>query len=286
MKFLFPWQLEVACWDNDGSGDAGDAGAGDAGAAGAGDGAAGDAGAGDSGAGDAGGKTFTQAELDKIVTNRVKNLKAQLQTTEGNYQTLLEQKGLSESQREAIEADLENVRAQMRTKEQQLAHDRKKDQEKHKNDIDGVTSERDRYKSMFEDSTIQRAIVDAAAGNDAYDTNQFVGLLRDKAKLVDELDATGEKTGQLVPRIEWEVKNPETNAVERVLKAPSEVVELMKEDTGRFGNLFKSNVAKGLGGNATPAQRGGKVDVSKMSTAEYMAFRATPEGAQALGLRR
>lgn len=264
--------IEVVCWDNESDEIAA------AEASAASDAAAAAA------AVDASKKTFTQDELNKIVTSRVKGLQTQLKQTEGNYQTLLEQQGLSEGQRTAIEADLENVRAQMRTKEQQIAHDRKKEQEKYQGDLKKSTEAADYYKSLYETSTVERAIVDAAIKHEAYDTDQFVGLLRDRTKLVEELDNNSQKTGRLVPKVQWDVMNPETKQTERVLKDPAEIVELMKE-TPKWQNLFKSNVARGVGGGNSVGQQRGRADIKSMTATEYMAYRNSPEGAQALGLK-
>lgn len=233
------------------------------------------------------GKTFTQEEVDKFVTKRNKTLRTQYEQLEKNYETLLEQTNMSAEQRERLEADLENVRAQMRTKEQQLNHEKKQATEKFQKELKAAQEQSTYYKTLFESSTIERAITDAASRNDGYDASQFVGLLRDKAKVVEELDNEGNKTGRLVPRIEWEVVDPETKQAARVLKAPNEVIELMKEDVSRYGNLFKSNVARGLGqGQANHAGARGKIDVKKLSQAEYRELRKTREGRVALGLER
>jgi len=162
---------------------------------------------------------------------------------------------------------------------------KKKHEEKYAKDIKAATDQATFYKSLYENSTIERAIIDAASGKDAYDPSQFVSFLKDKTKVIEELDSSGQKTGRLVPRVEWEVVNPETKQREKVLKAPEEVIDSMKEDTQKYGNLFKSNFARGLNSSNSFDGPRGKVDVTKMSAAEYMAYRNTPEGKASLGLR-
>jgi hypothetical protein len=175
----------------------------------------------------------------------------------------------------------------MRTKEQQLQHEKRREVEKYQKELKVAQESGNYYKSLYENSTIERAIVDAAAKNEGYEGSQFVALLRDKAKVVEELDNEGNKTGRLVPKIQWTVTNSETKQQEVVLKNADEVVELMKEDTQRYGNLFKSNVARGLGqGQANLPGARGKVDVRRLSQGEYRELRKTPEGRRALGLEK
>lgn len=275
---------EVAVWDNEG-------GEGEGAGEGAGEGEGeGDAGEGDGEGGGAAVKkgkgTFTQEDVDRIVVKRNKAVKAELQKVETRYESLLQERNLSDEQREALEQDLENVRKQMRTKEEQLKHEKKAAEEKYTLELKKTKEEADHYKSLYERTTIDRELLDAAVAGEAYDPQQFVTLLKGQTKLVKELDSDGNETTRFVPMVEWEIET-ENGKKELVLKTPNDVVKSMRENTKKFGNLFKANVAAGLGsGNVGSAGRGGKVDVKSMSPAEYMAFAKTPEGQKALGLKR
>lgn len=281
---MFEELFEIAIWENDG----GDAGSGDAGDAGS-SGDSSGSGTGDSSSQQSGGgeKTFTQAEVNEYVVKRNKNLKSQYEQLEGNYESLLENFRGTDEQRAKLEDDLENVRAQMRTKEQQAAHERKREQEKYNRELTAAQEQATTWKQRYESSTIERAIVDAASKNDAFNPDHFVSLLSPKSKVVEELDDAGTPTGNLVPKVEWTVVNPDTKQPEKVLKSPSEVIELMKEDVQSHGSLFKSNVAKGLGaGTFTGGKTTGRLDVKNMTMEEYAKYAATPEGRKALGLAR
>ena len=270
--FQFEYCAEVVCWENDDTDDTND----DAVAKAAADAAAKKA---------AEEKRFSQQDVDKIVVSRNKNLKQQYEQLEQNYNKLLEQTNLTEEQRNQLQADLENVQSLMRSKEQNLALEAKRAKEKYDAELRNAVAERDKYKTMFETSTIERAIIDAASKKEAWDPSQFVRLIGPQAKIVEELTDSGEKTGRLVPKVEWEIKD-DSGSITKVLKTPEEVVELMKEDTQRHGNLFRSNVARGLGsGNAAGVNTSGKVDVRKLSPEQYAAMRKTPEGRRALGLK-
>lgn len=262
--------LEVAIWENEDEGEGDEGGADESSA--------------DSKTGGNKDRVFTQAEVDRMIVKRNKSVQSQLQQMEQNYEKLLQDTRLNEEQRGEYESDLENLRKQMRTKEQQLEHEKKQSERKYSEQVQSLQKETEHYKTLYETSTISRSLVDAASSGDAYEPSQIVELLQRRTKLVEELDADGNKTGQKVPMVEWEVESDGKSEI--VLKKPKEVVEAMKENK-RYQNLFKSNVVAGLGsGNAGPGTKGGRVDVTSMTPQEYASFRKTPEGRTALGLTR
>lgn len=268
--------LQICIWDNEvgesSEGDVGDEGQDDSD---------------DSGASSSHQRTFTQKEVDEIVVKRNKKVKAQLENMEKSYENLLKQQNLNQETREQLEQDLENVRAQMRTKEQQLEHEKKQTQKKYQAELEEARKQAEFYKSQFESSTVQRAIMDAASG-EAYDVDQFVTLLKDKTQLVDELDDDGEKTGRKVPRVQWEIDVEDDDGRSRkqsIVLSPEQVVQKMKEQK-KYQNLFKSNVAGGLGASNAPIGKGGRPDIKSMTVEQYAEFRKTPEGRRALGLNK
>lgn len=231
-------------------------------------------------------KRFSQADVDDMVVKRNKAVNKQLETLEANYQALLNQQNLTLDQRTKLESDLEQVQAQLRTKDQQLEHERKKAAEKHATELSTVGKERDHYRTLFETSTIDRAITDAAMVHDGFNSEIFIALLGPKTKMVDEMDKMGVKTGRLVPMTEWAVKDDKGTTM--VTKTPAEVIELMKDDAERYGNMFKNNVARGVGGG-TAAGSGnpgtsGAVNHKKISDAEYMKLRNDPAARAQMGL--
>lgn len=215
------------------------------------------------------GKTFTQADVDKIVTGRVKKLKEQLQTTETQYERLLKNQNLSQQERTELQNELEAVQSQLRTREQQAAYEAKKAQEQFKQTLETTTGERDHYKSLFETQTRDNAIMAAAVEHEAYNPEQFISVLGPRTKIVEELDGNGEKTGRLVPRVEVEVTG-EDGTTSTELRPVSDAVAQMKEDREKYGNLFIRKGAAGIGEGSNPSAAGRPLDPSKMSMEEYM----------------
>jgi hypothetical protein len=232
-------------------------------------------------------KLFNQEQVNKMMGERTKALNAKLAVAEKNYTELLEQSTLTDAQRQQLQADLEGVQKAMRTKEQQIEFEKQQAQTKFDTELKTAAEERDRYRNMFETSTAQREITDAAMSQEGFNGDDFINWLGPKSKVVEELDANGQKTGRMITQIEWDVENPETGVVERMDKRPAEVVKLMKEDPkGRWANLFVPNVAKGVGAGTAAAQAGGsgKIDVTKLSMEEYMKLRNDPEFKARIGL--
>lgn len=281
MKSLWPvLPLLAVCSirDNDGGGSGGDGGGGGGGRAGEGGGEG-------AGGGAAGGeKTFTQADVDRIVVNRNRALKEQLTRLESNYQGLLEQQNLTSEQRQKLESDLEAVQAQLRTKEQQAAHERKKAEEKYANELKRVQDEASTWKNRFETTMVEQSILDAAAKSDAFQPEQFIALLSGRTKVQEEIDSNGQKTGRLVPLVSMEVMDETTKQMQTVLKSPAEAVSMMKEDVSRYGNLFKANVARGLNQGGNSGQGQGRVDPTKLTAEQYMEMRKNPAARRQLGL--
>jgi hypothetical protein len=232
-------------------------------------------------------KTFTQDQVDQMIVKRNKALQEKYQSLETSMEDLLKQQNLSREARAQLEVDLENVQSQMRTKEQQIEFEKKKAQSQYETNLQSATQERDHYRELFETTTTHREITDAAIAAKGYNNDDFINWLAPRAKVVDELDIEGQKTGRKVTQIKWDVKDPETGAVTQVEKRPAEVIQMMKEDpSGRWGNLFEPNVAKGIGAGTAAAQAGGsgKIDVSKLSMEEYMKLREDPEFKARIGL--
>ena len=123
---------EVTCFDNE-DGDA------LAAAAAAAEAAAAKAADAFNGVGESQEKVFTQDQVNEIVGKRQKGLQEKFVALEGTYTELLEQTNLSEGARAKLQEDLENVQKQMRTKEQQIEHERLQAETRFQNELSGAT---------------------------------------------------------------------------------------------------------------------------------------------------
>ena len=245
-------------------------GEGGTGEGGTGEGAAAPVNVGDTNAGtvtDGDGKVFTQAEVNEFVVKRNKALKAQYESLESNYEGLLKQQNLTNEQRSKLESELEGVRAALRTKEEQAKHEAKLAASKHQQEVQSLTQERDQFRNMFQSGIRDRAILEAAQKHDAFNPQQFIPFLSPRTKVIDELDAQGNKTGNQVPVVEVTVTGDDGTPKTVQKSVEDAVADLKASDP----NLFKNGVATGIGEGSNPGVAQGDLDLANMSDEEYFA---------------
>jgi len=217
--------------------------------------------------------TFTQDQVNEIVVKRNKKVREQLETAEATVEKLLATQNLSTQERAGLETQLNDLQSQLRTKEQQAAHEAAKQAAEHQAKLESATQQLTFYKDQFETQTRNNAILQAASEAGGYNPEQFVDILGPRTKIVEETNGEGVKTGRLIPRV-LVVENGEDGTPTEVLKTTAEAIADMKEDVDRYGNMFRGNVAKGIGEGSNSSIAGDtRVDVSKMSTEEYIANR-------------
>ena len=217
-----------------------------------------------------------QSKVNQILAEEKRKNETKYKTLENQYNNLLKNQNLTAQEREALEADLENLHAQFRTKDQQAAAERKKLEEKYKTELQNASGERDTWRQRYEHSTINRELLDAAVQNDAFNSQQIVNLLSSKTKIQEVKDDKGNVTGY-EPFVDFDDIDPETEKPVQTRLTPAEAVKRMKELPEMYGNLFKSGVVSGLGQNGatgghTPG-KDGRIDVSKLSQAQFAKLR-------------
>lgn len=187
-------------------------------------------------------------------------------------QSALKNSQLTQAERDSLQDQLKTVQAQLVGKEEMLKQEKKELEERLTNEIKAEKARAAEFEAKYRNTVIDQALRDAAIVGDAFSTSQIVDLLRPKVKLdgdqvIVNLDDVKVEDDKRIPYV-----NP--------LK-PHEAIERMKKLPELYGNLFKHNVAQGIGGS-------GKADTDKplnyksMSTEEYM--RRRKEGKDKVGL--
>jgi hypothetical protein len=241
-KELYLSPVMLACYEGDGTGD-GDG-------AGEGNGIVGD----DTDGAEKGTRTFTQEQVNKYLADDRRKTEAkykvQFERAEKTYNDLLTNKNLSDADRARLEESLEDVRKQMRTKEQQSAHEKKQLEDQYTTRLTDAEKRASEWESRFREAQIVRALQDAAVVNDAYNTQQVVRLLRPMAKMVEEVDEkTGKGTGEYNVVVDLDDLSTEDKPIV-TQHTPDGAVKRMKDVPALYGNLFKSNVVSGIGANS------------------------------------
>ena len=228
---------------------------------------------------------------DAIAAERRKQetkYRKELEKTEATYKELLaNSKSLTEKERQTLQENLETIQGQLRSKEQQAAQEKKELEAAYQGKLTAAEQRAVVAEQRWRDSTIMRALQDAAVENEAYNTRQVVTLLKDWTKLIERVDGNGKGTGQFDVMVDFPDKDNTTGQEIRTSKTPSEAVKRMTE-IAEFQNLFRKNVVSGVGGNSAigglTTGSNGRIDPRSLTPEQYQKVRA--ENPELLGLRR
>lgn len=276
------WWFELAYENGEGGGAASGAGAGASGASGAASGA----GAGGNGVvppndEDPLKKLKFTAEQQEFFNKKIKEekereqKKAQQQNdkTISELRKLQEQAGVTQTQKDDLEKRIKDLQTQYMSKEELAKQEQEKKEKEYQDQLKSQRGEAEKWKNLFHESTIVRAIQDGAINAEAYNPEQIIDILVPKTKLVEEMDEENKPTGRFVPRVKMIETDNDGKPVALDLTV-KEVLSKMKNSPDKFGNLFKSGVAGGLGQSGSAAGAGGrKKNPARMSTGEYLEAR-------------
>lgn len=218
---------------------------------------------------------FTQEQVNKFLAEEKRKNQAQYQKLEQQLQSTLETAKLTAEERTKMEESLEDVRKQLRTKEESAKLEKKALEERLTGEVQTWKSKAEANERKYIDSTISRALLDAAVAGDAFNPETVVTVLRGSVKMVEDK-----------PMVDFPDVSSETG--EPIIKqmTPEEAIKRMKQIPDKYGNLFKSGVVGGLGAaSATGGTPGtnGRVDVRNLTPEQYQKIRK--ENPAALGLR-
>ena len=288
MKSLYLSRAVLACFDGEAAGAGVGAGAGDAGAAAAVAAAAAAASAGAGAGASAGEVRFSQDDLNRYLAEDKRKHQAQLQRVEKMLEEVSTSKNLTVQEREQLAQQLEDMRKETRTKEAQLAHEKKQLEEQYETKLTVEKEARKQWENRYKEGTVERALMDAAVGGDAFNVNTLMNQLRPMTRLTEITDEkTGKGTGKFKVVVDFPDTDPNTGEPTQTLHTPESAVKRMKDLPQIYGNLFKSGVVSGIGSSAATgglaSGAGGTVDPKKLSQEQYMELRE--KHPELLGLR-
>jgi len=226
---------------------------------------------GDPPAGDPPSKAFGQEDVDRIVQERLAKEKKKFEREKQGLLDRVQKLGLSAQQKEELEEQMEQLRLESATAQEQKDAALKKMEKQWTKERETLTADRDNIFKLYTSEKIEREILSAASSgeNPAFNPQQIVDILSPRTRVVKELGEDGKPTGKMVVRVQMQGKKEDGTSVDLVL-APSEAVAKMKEDPERFGNLFKSGAVSGLGSSGNNGGGSGKPDYTKMTPEEFM----------------
>lgn len=216
-------------------------------------------------------KTFTQEQLDQIVQERLSKQKTQLNNMQKLVDDFKNNKSVTEEQQNQLQEQIRHLEKTILTKEELSAKEKKELQSQMSERLKASEEAATRWKNLFESGSIQRDIFEASR-EEAFDPQQFIQLLSPSAKLIEEV-TDGKPTGRHKTVISFVGQDKDGNAVQMEL-SPAETVKEMKKMTGKYGNLFKSGLNSGLGGNNAGGTGKELTDADLHDHDSYMKHRA------------
>lgn len=219
------------------------------------------------------GKVMTQAEIDKIVEGRLAKTKGELIKLQTTVEEFSRNKAVTEEQKKQLEEQLSSMQLAIMSKEELSAKEKKELEGKLENALKQSQEDVNRWKSLYERSTIEHDILQSVSTGDtkAFNPALFVSLLGRDSRLVEEVK-DGKPTGRFVSMTKFQGQDKDGNTVPMELPT-GEAIKEMRKLPKLYGTLFESGLTEGLGGNNTPGSGDGQVPVEFGSLDDYKKHR-------------
>lgn len=201
--------------------------------------------------------TMTQGELNKLIADRLKRQEEGHKKAIDVLQTQLDGiKGKSkrdDEERTRLSSLIDDLKNQNLTTEQRLSKEAEKAKRDGEERLNGLTAERDFWKTLYERDSIDHALTSAAMQGKVYKPENGViqKLLRNDTELVEVIDSESQKpTGRYEVKVKVVAQKDGQDVELRV--TPQEAVKLLSEKP-EYANLFEENLKGGSGFD--PAKR-------------------------------
>ena len=206
---------------------------------------------------------FTQDQLNSKMAENKRKLQKQNETLIKQLESLKKTADGSEATQTALSQQIESLKTQHMTAKELADRETNQLREDAKNTAAQLGSERDLWMGRFQESTIAREILDSANKNGAVNPSQLSAMLSNSTKLEEDKDEAGNPLGTFSTKVLFNDTDKDGKAFQATYTV-SETVKRMKE-LPEYGNLFKSTIKAGVGGDNNTAQTS-KVDFSDLES--------------------
>lgn len=216
-------------------------------------------------------KPYTQPELQAEFNRISKNEKDR--NNEKNKKTIEELEAVknrattSEEDRTRLQTQIDQMTADMQTKEEQQKSALDTLQKKYDGETKKLGAERDTWRNRFESATFEFEVAKAAETHGAFKAQQVAALLSPNKKFVEEVGPDGKPTGKILPKVTFRKMDKDGKEVVLDLSI-GDAVKTMVEMPDEYGNLFKSTVKAGFGSSNNGGGASNK-SVEDMTDEEY-----------------
>jgi hypothetical protein len=265
--------LTLTCFDGEGEGGAG----------------SGEAGTGNtSNTGGEAKNAFTQDDVNKFLAEDRRKHQEKYKSLETRLAQLAESKNIEEKERAKYQEEVESLRAQWLTKEQQAEYNRKREKEAYEKELKNAKEAATQYQTLYTSHIIDDSIRRAASPEDVMNQEIVVQLLRPRTQIRELTDDEGKPTGKQGPMVEFDDIDENTGQPITTLRTPADALKRMKELPNQYGGLFRANIISGVGSGAATggvSSGSGKIDMKKIASDPALYRKYRKENPSLLGLK-
>ena len=121
---------------------------------------------------------FSQEQVNALLAKDRLKHQAQVQRVEKTLEETMASKNLTIQERQQLAEELARLRQETQTKEQRLAAEKKALEERTKKEVEAERKAAKEWERRFREGTVERALLDAAVGGDAFNTDTMMAVLR------------------------------------------------------------------------------------------------------------
>lgn len=182
----------------------------------------------------------------------------------------------TDAEKRSIETRIDQLRGEYATKEEQAKKTMEEQLKVERTKREAAEKSAKEWQDLYTTERIDGDLTSAAIEHKAFNPEPVKAVLRPQTRLVQELDTEGKPTGRYTTRIKIMKPPAQGQDKPQILEmTPSEAVKHLTEQPEKYGNLFISGAAGGIGGNNfnTRQTTDDKNGLPPEDTAEYMAQR-------------
>lgn len=222
----------------------------------------------------------SQEHLNRVLKKEKEKFRSEKKELLGRLEKLQETAQFSEKERAELDKEIETLRTQTNTAEENARREKEKLEKQHQEELQKFQSESETWKNRYINMQIGNDIKNASLTEKVLPQSIQVmeALLRPTTHLVEVKDEEDNVIG-FESKVKIQSKDKDNKPV-MIEVSVQEAVKRMKEDVDQYGNLFEGTHKGGLGGSN--AGKGKDFDPTKLSIEEYAKLRK--ENPSALGL--
>lgn len=192
-----------------------------------------------------GSRRYTQDEVNRMVKADKDKAKKERDQYLQDLEALKAQ-GLTPENLDSLNARIETLQNEGKTKDQLAAEERGKLEKKLNGEITKRDGETKLWRGKYETYRSQTEILTAAAAAKAHNPTQVYQILRPDTFMVEETGADGKPTGEFVPRVKFKDADDKGQPVTLDLTVADAIKRMTEMEIHQ--NLFDSGGSSGLGG--------------------------------------